>query len=125
MVRVAGERWKEASISGKVVDAEQRYIEAGLEQIGGAAPRKRAGDETSVPDVRVGHEGGTRPRVAELQEFRHAAGALDESFDPLPPTATAPVLVISDCDNLCQWTKGTWKLFKSPTAGFGQRSNSA
>lgn len=31
MVRMAGERWKEALISGNIVDAEQRYIEAGFE----------------------------------------------------------------------------------------------
>lgn len=34
MLRMAGGRWKEATLSGEVQNAEEAYIEAGLTQIG-------------------------------------------------------------------------------------------
>lgn len=86
----------------------QRYIDSGFEQIG-SPPRRRADEEASFPEVDA--EGGRRPGLAEAQDVHQNTGAMEMAFDTLPRTAAARVLTVSDCDNLCQWTNGTCKLF--------------
>lgn len=51
-----------------------------------------------------------RPRRLRSQD-RLLAAPLDISFDALEGPAVSRVILVSDCDNLCQWAKGTWKMF--------------
>lgn len=108
---MAGEQWKEKLLGGSLQETEAEFLKTGMHMVGREMTEVRAPEE--LDDMDAGNKAlADRPRRPPQHSTETMACWQGSLFDPLDQDADQRMrlAIVTDCDKLCQWVNGTWRL---------------